>query len=346
METKEYDVQELNEETLTYIDKAAEVLRNDGLVAFPTETVYGLGANALIPEAVAAIYRAKGRPSDNPLIVHVAGIEGCKELTPFWSSTVEKLVKRFWPGPLTLILPKTERVPDITTGGLSTVAIRMPDNPIALELIKRSGCPIAAPSANLSGRPSPTRPEHVIEDLAGRIDVILKGGDCRVGIESTVLDMTGETPTILRPGILTPEEIEAVIGIKVAIDPALLNRPCREASLEETKDIPAPKAPGMKYTHYAPNAEMLIIQGELSRVRKEIEIIKEENERNGRKVGVILFEEEAFIQAAHDFFARLRELDNYGVDLIIAGALSDRNSIGFAVMNRMLKSAGYKVIKV
>lgn len=338
MKTKIYDIQKLNDRAMAHIKEAADILKKGGLVAFPTETVYGLGADALNPKAVAAIYKTKGRPSDNPMIVHIADMDRLHELSLLRSEVITKLTKRFWPGPLTLVLPKEEKVPDETTGGLSTVAIRMPDNPVALELIKQSDCPIAAPSANLSGRPSPTKCEHVVEDLKGKIPIILNGGNCRVGIESTVLDLTGEIPTILRPGILTQGDLEMVIGDKVVLDPDL-NR-------KKHQDILSPKAPGMKYTHYAPKAEMIIIQGNPDRVRIEIERMKRANEEKGRVVGVILFAEQAFRQAAHDFFAELRSLDDQGVDLILAGALNDENPIGFAVMNRMLKSAGYHIIEV
>lgn len=377
METKIYDVRDLNkhnlEQSIVYdnaeanekvdkalrkIDEAAEILINGGLVAFPTETVYGLGANALDPEAVAKIYEAKGRPGDNPLIVHIARASNIGELTPVLTPKIIRLIDNFWPGPLTIVLKKKPNVPDITTGGLDTVAIRMPDDPIALELIKKAGCPVAAPSANISGRPSPTRGEHVVEDLDGKVDAILIGNDCRVGIESTVLDMTGDIPTILRPGILTAEDIEAVLGTKVEMDPSL-NR-CgdhgggknggesggkAEESAGEAEDF-KPKAPGMKYAHYAPKAQMTVIEGRRDRVEKEIERLKGLNERLGLKVGVILFEEKAFVEAAHEFFAKLRELDSEGVDLILAGALSEQDGVGFAVMNRMLKSAGYNIAKV
>ncbi len=222
----------------------------------------------------------------------------------------------------------------------------MPDDPIALEMIKKAGCPVAAPSANISGRPSPTKGEHVVEDLNGKVDAILVGNDCRVGIESTVLDLTGDVPTILRPGILTAENIEAAIGEKVAMDPALNRRknPSGEGDGEEENFVP--KAPGMKYKHYAPKADMTIIEGQRDKVKQEIERLKGLNERLGLKVGVLLFEEKAFIEAAHEFFARLREMDDEGVDLILAGALSEQDGVGFAVMNRMLKSAGYHIAKV
>ncbi len=363
METRVFDVRSLNkknleqsiiydeaeanalvEEALEKIDQAAEFLAQGGLVAFPTETVYGLGADALNPDAVAKIYEAKGRPSDNPLIVHIARASNIGELTPKLTPQIIRLVDNFWPGPLTIVLPKKPNVPDITTGGLGTVAVRMPDDPVALELIKKAGCPVAAPSANLSGKPSPTKGEHVVEDLEGKIDAILIGNDCRVGIESTVLDMTGETPTILRPGIITAENIQAVLGGKVEMDPALFVNRQRDVSDDEEPLVA--KAPGMKYKHYAPKAEMTILEGQRDKVKSEIERLKAMNEQIGNKVGVIMFEEKAFIEAAHEFFAKLRELDEEDVDLILAGALSETDGVGFAVMNRMMKSAGYHIVTV
>lgn len=324
------------------IKTAAQIIKKGGLVAFPTETVYGLGADALNPEAVGKVYEAKGRPSDNPMIVHIARASDIGQLTPRLSPDIVTLIENFWPGPLTLVVKRKKGVPDRTTGGLDTVGVRMPDSKLALDLINWSDCPIAAPSANLSGKPSPTRVQDVIEDLNGKVDAILKGPDCRVGIESTVLDVSGETPTVLRPGIITPENIEAAIGKKVAIDPALYAERPRVVSGEEFK----PKSPGMKYKHYAPKADMTVVEGNRDKVKMEIQRLKTLNERLGNKVGVILFEEKAFIEAAHDFFARLRDLDRQNVDLILAGALSDTDGVGFAVMNRMLKSAGYNIVKV
>lgn len=363
MKTKIFDVIDLNIENLKAayescneeaekkieaayekVDAAAEIITSGGLVAFPTETVYGLGANALDEEAASKVYAAKGRPSDNPMIVHIARASDIGQLTPVLTPDIIRIIDCFWPGPLTLVLPKKDSVPKVTTGGLETVAIRMPDNPVALELIKKAGVPVAAPSANISGRPSPTKGEHVVSDLDGKIDAILMGEDCRVGIESTVLDMSGDQLTILRPGIISAEDIEAALGNKkkVNVDPALfLNRP-RDVSQDEE----APKSPGMKYTHYAPKAQMTVIEGQRDKVKAEIERLKGLNEKLGLKVGVILFEEKAFLEAAHDFFAKLRDLDDEGVDLILAGALSDQNEVGFAVMNRMLKSAGYNIAKV
>lgn len=324
------------------IKEAAKIIQDGGLVAFPTETVYGLGADALNEDAVAKVYEAKGRPSDNPMIVHIARASDIGQLTPMLSSTIVTLIDNFWPGPLTLVVKRKPGVPDRTTGGLDTVGVRMPDSKLALDLINYAGCPIAAPSANLSGKPSPTRVEDVIEDLNGKVDAILEGPKCRVGIESTVLDVTGDVPTILRPGVITKEHIEAAIGREVAIDPALHMDP----TSTETEEEFAPKSPGMKYKHYAPKADMTIIEGNREKVQAEIQRLKMLNERLGNKVGVILFEEQAFIEAAHDFFANLRDLDREGVDLILAGALSDTDGVGFAVMNRMLKSAGYNIVRV
>lgn len=331
------------------IAKAAKIIADGGLVAFPTETVYGLGADALNADAVAAVYEAKGRPSDNPMIVHIARASDIGQLTPMLSARIVSVIENFWPGPLTIVVKKKPTVPDRTTGGLDTVAVRMPDSGPALRLIELSGCPIAAPSANLSGSPSPTRAGDVIADLDGRVDAIISGEDCRVGIESTVLDLTGDVPTILRPGIITAESIEAALGVEVKYDPSLKEAsehieldPAEGAAEDEFK----PKSPGMKYKHYAPKADMLVVEGQRDRVKAEIERLKGLNEKLGNNVGVLLFEEKAFIEAAHDFFAKLRDLDKEGVDLILAGALSDTDGVGFAVMNRMLKSAGYNVVKV
>ena len=332
------------------IAKAAAIIREGGLVAFPTETVYGLGADALSEKAVADIYAAKGRPSDNPMIVHISRASDMGRLTPVLSADIVKLIENFWPGPLTIVVKKKPEVPYRTTGGLDTVAVRMPDSKVALELISMADTPIAAPSANISGRPSPTRARDVIADMDGRIDAVIEGEDCRVGIESTVVDMTGNVPTILRPGIITAENIEAVLDREVKYDESLLKDGKMFALDPEDGegeiDGFRPKSPGMKYRHYAPKAQMTIIEGQRDKVKSEIERVKALNERLGLKVGVILFEEKAFIEAAHDFFARLRDLDEEDVDLILAGALSDTDGVGFAVMNRMLKSAGYNIVKV
>ena len=301
------------------IQKAAKIIRSGGLVAFPTETVYGLGADAMNAEAVGRIYEAKGRPSDNPMIVHISRASDIGQLTRMLSPEIVEIIDNFWPGPLTIVVKKRPEVPDRTTGGLDTVAVRLPDSRVARDLISESLCPIAAPSANLSGGPSPTRAKDVIADMMGRVDAIIEGDDCRVGIESTVLDLTGDEPTILRPGIITAEAIEAALGKKVRYDKSLT---------EASEHV------------------QFIVEGERGRVKAEIERLKKLNEGIGNSVGVILFEEKAFLEAAHDFFARLRDLDNEGVDMILAGALSDSDGVGFAVMNRMLKSAGYNIVKV
>jgi len=328
------------------IKKAAAIIKKGGLVAFPTETVYGLGADALNEDAVGRVYEAKGRPSDNPMIVHISRASDIGQLTPMLSPDIVTLIDTFWPGPLTLVVKRKDGVPKRTTGGLDTVAVRMPDNKAALELINWAGVPIAAPSANISGRPSPTRYEDVVHDLDGKIDGIIKGEPCRVGIESTVLDVTTDKLMILRPGIITPSNIEAAVGKKVEFDPTLKIRPDENGKMPGMDGEFKPKAPGMKYKHYAPKADMLIVEGARDDVKREIARLKALNEGMGNKVGVLLFEEKAFLEAAHDFFARLRDMDKEGVDIILAGALSDVNGVGFAVMNRMLKSAGYNIVKV
>ncbi|MDR2487319.1 MAG: threonylcarbamoyl-AMP synthase, partial [Clostridiales Family XIII bacterium] len=266
MDTRIYDITALNDETLRaaqvmrepealraveaamdHVREAAETIAGGGLVAFPTETVYGLGANAFDPEAVAKVYAAKGRPQDNPMIVHIARASDIGALTPTLSPEIIRLADNFWPGPLTMVLPKKNHVPDVTTGGLATVAVRLPDHPAAIELIRQSATPIAAPSANLSGSPSPTRKEHVITDLAGKVDIILAGTPCRVGLESTVVDLTAPAiPRILRPGIITADMLSAALEANVVYDAGL-------------SPGAKPLAPGMKYKHYAPEAEMLVV---------------------------------------------------------------------------------------
>lgn len=354
------ELQERKKKIAAAIDEASKILKNGGLVAFPTETVYGLGGDAFNPAAARAIYAAKGRPSDNPLIVHIAKQSQLFLLTDRVSKEALCLMEAFWPGPLTLIFEKKPQVPSQTTGGLSTVAVRMPDDPVTLSLIQRSGLCIAGPSANLSGRPSPTSWKHVYCDLNGRIDAILQSEESRVGIESTVLDLTGKTPVILRPGWITPEQISEAIGGKVEMDPAILvNRP-RDVSkrtskregqspgeaLLEQNDGPAPKAPGMKYKHYAPKAEMVILQGSREAVHREAKRMAAEKEGQGKKVAALLFSDEDLSEAARTLFSQLRRCDEEGVDFIIASAVEASDSVGFAIMNRMLKSAGYHVMRV
>ncbi len=326
---------------------AAQALKDGDLVAFPTETVYGLGANALNPEAVKKIYQAKGRPSDNPLIVHIADISQIEDLVLEMSHKAKALIDNFWPGPLTLIFRKSSKVPDIITAGLDTVAIRMPNNPIALELIERAAIPVAAPSANLSGRPSTTECSHVINDLKGRVGYIIDGGPCDVGVESTVLDITSDIPMILRPGGITLEMLESVVG-KVDTDAAL-----------ELKGNVKPRSPGMKYRHYSPKAEMILVYGSQDDVVAKINELSAENRKKGIKTGVLSSLENAqkycadtvivtgsvdnLAQVASGLFDSLRKFDEENVDIIYSETFPERG-IGRAIMNR-LKKASAKVIK-
>ncbi|MEW9123830.1 MAG: L-threonylcarbamoyladenylate synthase [Thermotaleaceae bacterium] len=342
------DPMHIDEEKL---EEAAQILRAGGTVAFPTETVYGLGANALDADAVQKIFQAKGRPSDNPLIVHIAHFEDLLPLVREIPPQTRGLADRFWPGPLTLIFKKGPKIPDVITGGLDTVAIRMPSHPIARKLIERAGVPIAAPSANLSGRPSPTRGEHVLEDLKGRVDGIITGGSCRVGLESTVLDISEEVPTILRPGGVTLEVLREFLN-NVQLDPGLEEKAGKEIR---------PKSPGMKYTHYAPKAEMLIVEGEIEGVVKAISQLQEEKEREGLKVGIMATEEtkdkysspyllsvgsrSASDTIAANLFDTLRHFDEMGVDMILAEGISQKE-LGHAVMNRMMKAASYRILYI
>lgn len=329
------------------ITEAAKILKEGGLVAFPTETVYGLGANAMDDEAVSKVYAAKGRPSDNPMIVHVAKPQDLTLLTDNITDDMKKLAENFWPGPLTMVVQAKPQVSRITTGGLDTVAVRIPDNETTLKLIETAGMPLAGPSANLSGHPSPTSSNHVYDDLQGRIDAVIQGEICKVGIESTVVDMTSPEPVILRPGIVTAEDLEKVLGKKVELDPAVLQKPkiSNNGKLLETEDDYKPKAPGMKYKHYAPKAEMMIFVGEPEKVRLAIAAEKMARVEFGQKVGVLIFDTDKPKEAAHDFFAQLRAFDKSGVDVILAAALKE-DGVGLAVMNRMFKSAGYNIREV
>lgn len=329
------------------IKTAADIIADGGLVAFPTETVYGLGANALDSEAVGKVYAAKGRPSDNPMIVHISAKDDILKLTDKITEDMRVLMDNFWPGPLTMVVPAADIIPKVTTGGLDTVAIRMPANPVAEAIISKSGVPIAAPSANLSGKPSPTTCRHVIDDLDGRIDAIIAGDDCKVGIESTVVDMTGDTPVILRPGIITGYQMSEVLGKKVDIDSALLEKPdiFNNGELLETGNDYKPKSPGMKYKHYAPKAEMIIYQGDREKVAAVIAEEKLKRSEWGQRVEVIMYDDDEPEKAAKEFFARLRACDKAEVDVILAAALKE-DGVGFAVMNRMFKSAGYNIVDV
>lgn len=329
------------------IERAAEIIRQGGLVAFPTETVYGLGADALNPEAVGKVYAAKGRPSDNPMIVHISSKDDLTRLTFEITEDMKKLADVFWPGPLTMVVPARPVVPKVTTGGLDTVAVRMPSDLTAASLITASGVPIAAPSANLSGKPSPTTVRHVIDDLDGRIDAIIEGGDCQVGIESTVVDMTGSVPAVLRPGIITQEQLSSALGKTVELDPVLLTKPeiKRGEGLLETDGDFKPKSPGMKYKHYAPKAEMIIYKGDREKAALAMAEEKLRRVECGQKVEIIIYDDEEPEKAAREFFAKLRACDKAGVDVILAAALKE-DGVGFAVMNRMFKSAGYNIVEV
>ena len=327
--------------------RAGDIIRRGGLVAFPTETVYGLGANALDAEAVRSIYAAKGRPSDNPMIVHIAEKEDLEPLIrgglASLSQDAQKAMDAFWPGPLTIIFSKSEEVPDATTGGLDTVAVRMPSNRAAYMLIAASLRPVAAPSANISGRPSPTTADDVLEDMDGRIDAIIMGEQCDVGIESTVLDLTGEVPTILRPGIITREELSEALGREVVYYNGLLEKPAETADPEDgvAETSFKPKSPGMKYRHYSPKARVILIEGNTEEFREKAKAIGIEAIHNGGKPAVLDYRGDER-RAAHDLFADLREFDRQGYDLILIRTLEEEG-LGFSVMNRMLKSAGYDV---
>ena len=341
------------------IQKAGDIIVCGGLIAFPTETVYGLGADAMDPEAVSSVYEAKGRPSDNPMIVHIADAMDLEPLVLDGRASVSedalKVIGAFWPGPITLVFPKSPKVPDVTTGGLDTVAVRMPSNETAQRLIRAAGRPIAAPSANLSGRPSPTTAEDVLEDMDGRIDGVIMGEPCDVGIESTVLDMTGDVPTILRPGIITREWISSVLGKNVAYDKHLLEEP--EEILDPQQDGDAgsadeavhgsddefkPKSPGMKYKHYSPKAKVTLVEGTAEEFKSKAVALGLEAKRHNLRAAMVDYGDDVR-KAAHNLFADLRELDREGYDVIFIRTLEE-SGLGFSVMNRMLKSAGYDVV--
>lgn len=344
------------------IGRAAELLRNGGTVAFPTETVYGLGANALNAGAVSEIFRAKGRPADNPLIVHIAEPAKLGELAVDITVPARRVMEAFWPGPLTVVLPRSTAVPDVVTAGLDTVAVRMPDNPVALAFIRAAGVPVAAPSANLSGRPSPTSAAHVLEDLAGRIDAVLDAGSCRVGVESTVLDMTAEPPVILRPGGVTREELEGVLGHVAEAGPLEIC-PLETGSSEAGLLDPGagiPRSPGMKYTHYAPRAQMVVVNiSDTAVMRQRIVEMAEACQGQGKKVGILATDETAADYQAQEIvslggrrdlaaisrniYGALRHMDQKDVGVIICEGFPVAG-LGAAVMNRLTKAAGGNII--
>jgi L-threonylcarbamoyladenylate synthase len=330
------------------IAEAAAVIRSGGLVAFPTETVYGLGADALNEAAVRRIFEVKGRPPDNPIIVHVADRDSVYLLASEVPRAAEELISRFWPGPLTLVLKRTELVPAVTCGGLETVAVRMPAHQVALELIREAGVPIAAPSANVSGSPSPTSAEHVLRDLGGKIEMVLDGGPAEIGVESTVIDMTVDPPELLRPGGLPLEEIEGVIGHVRVPEPA------RGLAAFTGK----PRSPGMKYRHYAPRCRLILVEGDPASVRRKVAELVTVLRAQGKRVGVLALDGADYPGAeivdlgprsdlrrvAKSLFTAIRDLDERGVDVIVAEGVEERG-LGLAIMNRLRKASGGEVIR-
>lgn len=330
--------------------RAGEVIRAGGLVAFPTETVYGLGGDALNRESSRKIYAAKGRPSDNPLIVHICRFEDIRQIVKEVPEEACRIAEAFWPGPLTMILPKSELVPKETTGGLDTVAVRFPSDKIAQKLIEYSGGYIAAPSANLSGRPSPTVAKYVAEDMDGRIEMIIDGGAVGIGLESTIIDLTVSPPQILRPGYVTEEMLRKVLG-RVDTDVTVLSADSGQA----------PKAPGMKYRHYAPKGELTIVEGEPDAVVAYINGQVQKARENGEKTGVIGTDEcagrycadvvksvgsrEDEESIARHLFTALREFDDENVERMYSESF-DSAGLGQAIMNRLLKAAGHHVVRL
>jgi len=332
------------------LKEGAELLKKGEVIAFPTETVYGLGANALDSAACERIFQIKGRPADNPLIVHVASIEQAKKIAAVWTDQASICAQKFWPGPLTIVLPKEESIPAIVSGGLETVAIRMPSHPVALALIEMAGCPLAAPSANISGKPSPTEGKHVWQDLQGKIPLLIDSGKCAVGLESTVLDLSGDIPVILRPGGITREQLSKVLG-KVDLD---------SGARAEVEPTVKPKAPGMKYRHYAPQGEIILVSGDIDHKVKDL-TSRLRNIGEDNRIALICMEETArtldkdtlkkvallFIlgsykqpdQAASRLFEGLRLCDEEHINMILAEEMPEVG-IGVAFMNRLKKAAG------
>lgn len=343
METELIKVNSLDDEVLK---RASKCIKNGGLVAFPTETVYGLGGDGLNPKAASRIYQAKGRPSDNPLILHINDQKMLKRIVSEITPMAKKIMTAFCPGPITIILPKSKIVPKTVTGGLDTIAIRMPDNDIARELIRLADTPIAAPSANISGRPSPTTAQAVYHDLQGRIEFILDGGACEFGVESTIVDCTEEVPVILRPGAITKEMLEEIFPV-VKIDGAIVG------------ENVIPKAPGMKYKHYAPKADMVLVEGAKEKMVQEILKIVQDYEAKNKSVGLLVSDEVAdklnhkytfkygsqndLSQIASEIYEGLRYFDDKAIDIIVAEGTTNKG-IGLAIMNRLHKASGFNSI--
>ena len=350
METKVVviDEENIDDSAKSCLEEAGEIIKNGGLVAFPTETVYGLGGDALNPESSKKIYAAKGRPSDNPLIVHIADMEHLDKIVSEVPNIAYALAKEYWPGPLTMIMNKSDAVPYETTGGLDTVAIRMPSNKIAAEFIRKAGGYIAAPSANVSGRPSPTEAKYCVEDLSGKVEMIIDGGKVGIGLESTIIDLTVNPPMILRPGYITKADLAKIIN-EVDVDKTILDGNSKAA----------PKAPGMKYKHYAPKGNLKIVEGDPDKVISYINERLSEAKERGIKTGVIATKETAGsykadvvkvagkrddeAEIARNLFSILREFDDEDVLEMYSEAF-DSTGIGQAIMNRLLKAAGHQVI--
>lgn len=327
------------------LSEAGEIIRNGGLIAFPTETVYGLGASVFDKRAVKKIYAAKGRPSDNPLIVHISDKSQIKELAREITPTAQKLIDSFMPGPFTIILKKNDCIPDAVTAGLDTVGIRFPENELAVKFIAAAGVPIAAPSANLSGKPSPTKAIHVINDMMGRIEGIIDGGTCNVGVESTIVDASGDAPVLLRPGGITIEMLREIVP------ETTINKHVLSSVGEDEK----PLCPGMKYKHYAPNAEVIVVEGKKDAVQNKIKELLKEN--SDKVTGVLTMYNSAYDDAvilsagtdnktyAKMLFSALRSFDELGVELVFA-EFCEQDGYGLAVKNRLYKSAGNNIIYV
>lgn len=346
MDTKLFSINR-NEMDIETLKCAGRIIKDGGLVAFPTETVYGLGGDALNKESSKKIYAAKGRPSDNPLIVHICCMEDLEKIVKEVPKSAKALAKAFWPGPLTMIFEKSDKVPSETTGGLSTVAVRMPKDEIALEFIRQSGGYVAAPSANISGKPSPTLAKYVMEDMNGRIEAVIDGGEAIIGLESTIVDLTSKVPMILRPGYITKDMLEDVLGL-VDEDKTMMQGDTGEK----------PKAPGMKYRHYAPKGQLTIIAGDSKKVVQRINELTDAMSVCGKKIGVIATSENrSFYHAdvvkdagsredeatiAKELYRILREFDDEDVEVIYSESFHG-DGIGQAIMNRLLKAAGHHI---
>lgn len=326
-------------------EEAAEIIKSGGIIAIPTETVYGLAASVYNTGAIKKIFEAKGRPSDNPLIVHISDIDQVYDLVSEFPENAKKLAEKFWPGPLTMIMPKSSKVPDEVTGGMNSVAIRYPAHEVARKVIEKSGVPLVAPSANLSGKPSPTKFEHVSEDLYGKVDAIVDGGECKVGLESTVISLLSDVPKILRPGKVSAEDIKKVVGF-VEIDKAVLEK------LEEGQKV---LSPGMKYKHYAPQTQVVMVVGDS---KKYSEFVNKKSEENS--VVALCFDEDIqmlksqyisygsisdALSQAHNLFGALRNCDKLSADIIYAHYI-DCGDLSLAVYNRLVRAAGFNVINL